>query len=112
MSEWNFSIVFICKKEDQDNSNLIAEVLGYGPNTFSLPCGPEGSTEPTHYFNHSFGAQAFVDMVTNLSNGNPPEGLPTELLPALSNMIIDITNGGDPISHTDEVLQNNNLVKL
>ena len=112
MSEWNYSIVLLCQAADQADSNTIAELLGYGPNTFSLPAGPEGATDPTHYFNHSFGAQAFVDMVQALGEGTPPEGMPVELLPALSRMVISIRDGGDPISHVDDVLSSNELTRL
>lgn len=109
---WNYSIVLLCQAADQTDSNVIGEALGYGPSTFSLPAGPEGATEPTHYFNHSYGAQAFVDLVHALGEGTPPEGLPEELLPALSRMVISIRDGGDPVAHTDEVLVANNLVRL
>lgn len=112
MADWHYSIVLLCQSDDQADSNAIAELLKYGPDTFSLPAGPEGATEPTHYFNHSFGAQAFVDMVTALGEGNPPENMPAELLPALSRMVIDITDGGDSVAHTDEVLSANGLVRI
>lgn len=112
MSEWNYSIVLLCQSADQADSNVIGEALGYGPSTFSLPAGPEGATEPTHYFNHSYGAQSFVDMVNNLGQGTPPEGLPVELLPALSRMVIDITDGGDPVQHVEDVLAANELTRI
>lgn len=112
MNEWNYSIVLLCQAADQVDSNTIAEALGYGPNTFSLPAGPEGATEPTHYYNHSYGSQVFVDMVIALGEGTPPEGLPVELLPALSQMVIDIADGGDPGQHTNDALAANNLVRL
>lgn len=105
MSEWNCSIVLLCKAADQADSNVIGEALGYGPDTFSLPAGPEGATEPTHYYNHSYGAQAFVDMVTALGGGTPPEGLPPELLGPLSRMIISVRDGGDPVQHVADVLR-------
>lgn len=111
MSEWNFSIVLVCTENDQVDSNKIGEILGYGPNTFSLPAGQENGPI-THYYNHTYAAQAFVDMINNLGQGTPPEGLPTELLPALSRMIIDINDGGDPVQHTSEVLSSNNLVRI
>lgn len=104
MSDWRYSIVLVCQAADQADSNMIAEALGYGPDTFSLPAGPEGATEPTHYLNHSFGAQAFVDMVGALYGGSPPEGLPLELLPALSRMVIGVTDGGDPQAHVTAAL--------
>lgn len=112
MAAWNYSVVFLCLAGDQTDSDTIAEALGYGPDTFSLPAGPAEATEPTHYFNHSFAAQEFVDLVTTLGEGTPPEGLPEELLPALSRMIISIRDGGDPVAHVDDVLAANNLVRL
>lgn len=112
MSEWNYSIVLVIPAADQVAGNQIAEALGYGPDTFSLPAVSEGATEPTHYFNHSFGAQAFVDMVQALGEGNPPEGMPPELLEPLSRMIISIRDGGDPVQHVDEALEENGLVRM
>jgi len=112
MAIWNLSAVFVCQAADQEDSNTIALALDYGPNTFSQPAGPEGATAPTHYFNHSWAAQEFADMVTALGEGTAPEGLPVELLPALSRMIISIRDGGDPVAHVDEVLVANNLVRL
>lgn len=112
MSDWHYSIVLICQAADQADSNAIAELLEYGPNTFSLPAGPEGATDPTHYYNHSFGAQAFVDMVQALGEGTPPDGLPVKLLPALSRMVIDITDGNDPVQHTNEALATNGLTRI
>lgn len=112
MAIWTFSAVFICQAADQKASNMIALALDYGPNTFSQPACPEGATEPTHFFNHSWAAKEFVDMVQALSEGNPPENMPVELLPALSRMVIDITDGGDPVAHTDEVLAANSLIRM
>jgi len=112
MAAWNFSVVFLCLAADQADSDAISELLGYGPLTFSLPAGPEGATEPTHYFNHSFAAQEFVDMVTELGQGTPPEGMPENLLPALNRMVISVRDGGDPVQHVSDVLSENNLVRL
>lgn len=103
--------MLLCLAADQQDSNVIGEALGYGPDTFSLPAGPEGG-EITHYFNHSFAAQEFVDMVEALGQGTPPEGLPVELLPALSRMVISIRDGGDSAQHVADVLAANNLVRL
>ena len=110
MSVWNYSVVFLCEAADQADSDTIAEALGYGPDTFSLPAGT--GSEITHYFNHSYAAQEFVDMVSALGEGTAPEGLPEELLPALSRMVISVRDGGDPVGHVDDVLVANNLVRL
>lgn len=111
MSIWNYSVVFLCLAADQADSNTIAEALGYGPDTFSLPARPE-SGEVTHFFNHSFAAQEFVDMVQALGEGTPPEGLPVALLPALNRMVISIRDGGDPVGHVEDVLTANGLVRV
>lgn len=112
MAAWNYSIVFLCLAADQSDSDAISELLGYGPRTFSLPAGPEGATEPTHYFNHSFAAQEFVDMVEALGQGTPPEGMPENLLPALSRMAISVREGGDPVGHVNDVLAEQGLSRL
>ena len=112
MASWNLSAVFVCAAADQEASNTIALALDYGPNTFSQPAGPEGATVPTHFFNHSWAAQEFADMVQALGEGTAPEGLPEELLPALSRMVISIRDGGDPVGHVDDVLTEHGLVRL
>jgi len=112
VAEWRYSVVFLCLAADQSDSDAISELLGYGPSTFSLPAGPKGATEPTHYFNHSFAAQEFVDTVEALGQGTPPEGMPKNLLSTLSQMVISIRDGGDPVGHVSDVLSENNLVKL
>lgn len=114
MAIWNLSAVFVCGAADQQDANTIALALDYGPDTFSQPAGPDGATTPTHWFNHSWAAQEFADMVQALGEGTPPEGMPENLLPALSRMVISIRDGGggDPVQHIDDVLAANNLVRL
>lgn len=112
MSERNYSVVFVIPAADQAAGNQIAESLGYGPDTFSLPAGPEGTTEPTHYYNHAYSSQILVDMVAAFGEGAPPEGLPQELLGPLSRMVISIRDGGDPGQHVDDVLAANGLTRI
>ena len=67
MGTWHHSVVLLCAAADQADSNAIGEALGYGPDTFSLPAGPEGGPV-SHYFNHSFAADEFLEMVTAMGH--------------------------------------------
>ena len=108
---WNYSIVLLCQAADQADSNVIGEALGYGPDTFSLPAGVEGGPV-SHYFNHSFAPDEFIEKVTAMGQGQPPEGMPQELLPALNRMVISIRDGGDPLDHVSDVLSDYGLMRL
>lgn len=111
MSTWHHSVVLLCAAADQADSNAIGEALGYGPDTFSLPAGPEGGPG-SHYFNHSFAADEFLEKVAAMGQGQPPDGMPQELLPALNRMVISIRDGVDPLDHVSDVLSDYGLVWL
>ena len=64
------SIVLIIPADLHDKANALGEALGHGPNNYSVAL--TNSTEPTHYGLHTWGTQAFVDM---LDAGVMPDGL-------------------------------------
>ena len=64
------SIVLIIPADLRDLANGLGEALGHGPNSYSVAL--TNATEPTHYGLHTWGTQAFVDM---LDAGVMPDGL-------------------------------------
>ena len=102
------SIVLIIPADLHDKANALGEALGHGPNNYSVAL--TNSTEPTHYGLHTWGTQAFVDM---LDAGVMPDGLvyPQADFDAVMAALVQSVRA-DMTGHFAEVCTANGLVMV
>lgn len=68
------SVVLIIPADLRDKADQLAELMGWGPNSYSVPLSADGTEPATHYGLHTWAAQSFVDMLTGAQGGvMPPE---------------------------------------
>jgi len=90
-------------------SNQLAELLGYGPNDFSVPLGDTEAGPATHYGLHTYATQGFVDMLTGAQAGAMPvvDGMTdAEVAAIVEQWAVSIEPGDTrlPIEHFNEVV--------
>jgi len=66
------SCVLILPATMRDKGNAFSEVMGWGPDNYSVALSPNGQEPATHYGLHAWVEQSFVDMV---DAGILPEGV-------------------------------------
>lgn len=104
-----YSTVIYTTAANLDASNLLAELLGYGPNDFSVPLGDTEDGPVTHYGLHTYATQGFVDMLTDATKGILPivNGMTADEVAAIvSQWTVSIELGITrlPITHFEEVI--------
>lgn len=66
------SLVLIIPSNLLTSANAIANALGYGPITFSVPLSPTGETPITDYGGRANTSESFVAWLNNAVAGNYP----------------------------------------
>ncbi len=66
------SAVLILPDDQVATGNAVSEAMGWGSPAYTVPLSADGSEPATHYGLHTWGTQAFVDM---LDAGVMPDGL-------------------------------------
>lgn len=110
------SIVLVVPVAQQVNANICGQLLGWGPNVFSVPLGDVAGT-PTHYAAHGWFAPAEIKAIVQAvkSNTAPPlTGKPSDFgitaaqaLTALKAIQIDgaMSHDGECFDHFAAVVQ-------
>ena len=88
------SCVLIVPTAHRDNANAIAEMMGWGPNNFSVPLSVAGSLPATHYSLHAWVAPEFVEMLAAAGDGTMPNALagfpPSDFAAVVGNLVVSI----------------------
>lgn len=100
------SVVLIIPAALKSDADTLAELLGYGPNSYSVPLSADGTEPATHYGLHTWAEQSFLDM---LSAENIPEGL-EQYAPVKDAVIVSVRS--DMTNHFSEILIDNNLQQV
>ncbi len=59
-----------------DKANALAEVMGWGPNSYSVPLSPDGTEPATHWgLNVAEARPEFLAMLAGAAEGEMPDGL-------------------------------------
>jgi hypothetical protein len=111
MTDWIYSVVLIVPQQSQNDANLVAEVLGHGPDNFSVPLSSSGNEPATHYGCRTQAQQSFVDFLNALKLGQIQEieGITNSQLTSVVDGLIYDTNGTDGYEHFNRVITENNL---
>jgi hypothetical protein len=56
-------------------ANQLAELMGWGPNSYSVPLSADGSEPATHYGLHAWVTPEFEAMIAGTGQGEMPEAL-------------------------------------
>ena len=114
MTDWIYSVVLIVPQQSQNDANLMAEVLGHGPNNFSIALSGDGNEPATHYGCRAQAQQSFVDFLNALKSGQIQEieGITNSQLTSVVEGLVYDTNGSDGYEHFNRVITENNLQKI
>lgn len=70
-----YSVPMLCPAADAEAVSTLAEALGHGPNTMSVPLSADGSEPATHFGAHAWARQQFIDTVEAGKAGEIPQAL-------------------------------------
>ena len=104
------SAVLIIPEAQRDKANALGEVLGHGPNYYSVALSATGAEPATHWGGHGEVTDQFIAMIADSAQGNPPAGLDyplADLAEVLGTLIADFRADAD--GHFDAVLSANGL---
>jgi len=110
------SCVLIIPVAQQAEANALAEAMGWGPGSYSVPLSPTGTDPATHYGLHSWVDDSFVSMLQGAARGQAPQALLDAGYPAqdlsdvMSNLISDVTASMD--GHFDAVCVAHGLQRI
>ena len=111
------SCVLIITADLQAKANTISEIMGWGPNSYTVPLSSTGQEPATHYGLHAWVEQSFVDMMLAAQNTNlMPQPLvdagmsPSDFTAVISALIASFRP--DIGSHWDDVLIANGLQRI
>ena len=115
----DLSLVGIITDSMLVDANLLSEVLGFGPNTYSVGLSVDGSEPSRHYAFHAASNQVTVDVLTGVSplpdiiwtDYGLTEARVLEIQAAviLSSKTAVVQWG---LPHFEEVIANNSLMKM
>jgi hypothetical protein len=108
-----FSCVLILPIAYTDSGNSMAEILGYGPNNFSVLLSTTGTEPASHAGLHSWITQSFIDL---LDNPTIPEillneGFTQEKYTDLQENLIK-SYWVDYVDHFNTIIEKNNLITI
>jgi len=91
-------------------ANALGEVMGHGPNNYSVALSPTGSEPATHWGGRGEVTDDFIAMIAGAAQGNPPAGLDyplADLAEVLGALIADFR--ADAAGHFADVLEAHGL---
>lgn len=118
---YQYSVPMICPAADADAISTLAEALGHGPNTMSVPLSSDGSEPATHYGAHAWARQQFIDVVEAGRNGDIPQPLQDagytgdQVADLLSRLTMTVSTGDDGLTareRFDALLSDNGLQRV
>ncbi len=72
--------------------NALAEAMGWGPNSYTIPLAAAGSIVPTHMGLRADVSEEFIAMIAAARQGIYPPGLPREAVrPVIEALVIDVS---------------------
>jgi hypothetical protein len=74
------SAVLILPIALRDAGDQLAELMGWGPQAYTIPLASEGAGEPTHYGLRADAQPSFLAMLQGAASGAVPDGAPPELV--------------------------------
>lgn len=118
---YNISCVMVVPAELKDVGNMLGQVMGYGPDTYTTALVKAEDPEViTHYVSHSWVRADFVELLQLGKDGHFPQKLTAQgfieeqlnqFLLFLNSIILSCRNYGDEVSHFNEVLTANGLLR-
>lgn len=66
------SAVLTVPVASREDANTLGEAMGWGPDNYSVPLGPVGGEDVTHYGLHAWAEQSFVDTLGAAAGGHLP----------------------------------------
>lgn len=69
------SCVLITPSPNRDAANQLAELMGWGPGSYSVPLSADGTDPATHYGLHAWVQPSFEAMLVGAAEGTMPEAL-------------------------------------
>ena len=111
------SCVLIITADLQAKADTISEIMGWGPNSYTVPLSATGQEPVTHYGLHAWVDPLFVDMILAAQNtGTMPQplsdaGMPQSDFTAVISALI-ASFRPDIGSHWDDVLIANGLQRI
>lgn len=69
------SCVLITPVANRDAANQLAELMGWGPGSYSVPLSADGTEPATHFGLHAWVQPEFEALLSGAAEGIMPEGL-------------------------------------
>lgn len=110
------SCVLIVPASLHTAANQLGEIMGWGPNSYSVPLSADGTEPATHYGLHTWVTSEFETMMAGAAQGQMPQpladgGYPLEtFLAIMGSLIASIRDSMD--GHWDDILTANGLVRV
>ncbi|MFN3991242.1 MAG: hypothetical protein ACK4IS_13400 [Erythrobacter sp.] len=100
------SVVLIVPADLRDDANKLAELLGHGPNNYSVPLSADGAEPATHYGLHTWAEQSFIEL---LAADGMPKGL-EQFAPVKDAVLVSVRD--EMGSHFWDVLNDKGLAVM